>query len=974
VDRGYWKYWGKAQARAGSGATYHLLPYHCLDVAAVGGVLLAKQPFLRQRLAGMANLPEAILVAWVESLLAMHDLGKFAETFQQLNPDIRKPFWGEAKLRHYDPRHDSLGFLLWKDADQGFHHHCQAWFGDAAIYDNFLKFWLPAVTGHHGVPPKISGQRIKEYFQPHDQESARQFCEDLLALFQPDTAAIRGRIKDKTCRAAFKQSACLLAGIAVLCDWLGSDSAIFLYEDQPMPLEAYWNEVALPRAEQALLKSGVLPATHAAPKNLQQLFSITSPTPLQRLCGEIPVPRQPQLFILEDVTGAGKTEAALMLAHRLMSQHQAQGVYIALPTMATANAMYERMAKAYRGLFAENAKPSLVLAHGARHLSEAFNQSLLNSLNADSPYGGNEETASVQCASWLADHRKKALLADVGVGTVDQALLGILPAKHQSLRLLGLANKVLIVDEVHACDPYMHGLLQTLLTFHARLGGSAILLSATLPRKMRRELLAAFSEGLGEEQGPEPANPDYPLLTHAAAGYFEEQAVATRREVERQVKVELIDTLDAVYERVIEASRAGQCVCWVRNTVFDARQAYVQLLQSGSVAANRLELFHSRFVLEDRLRIEADTLQSFGEKSRPDDRRGRVLIATQVVEQSLDLDFDLMISDLAPIDLIIQRAGRLHRHVRDEWGKRLREAGAKDLRSAPVLLLHSPEPVEQPAADWFKSLFPKANGVYPDTGWLWRTACVLARTQGWRMPEDARRLIEAVYGNDAETIPEALQKASIDAEGERRSQGGIAKFNALKLEAGYSRDNNSWDDEAKIPTRLSDDSATVYLAVADGGALKPYADSGSYPWDLSSLHVRAANLPAIEPSAAARELKDRQRQLRYGELLELQPQGEGIFAAIREGRAALAVYHPGLGLLLGDEVEQWRDVAVVPRELLAEQEDAEAQRNAAREPGGKTLVSVYLDDAVLAALQARAENEGLSLESLINAALRAAIE
>ncbi len=969
MEREYLRYWGKAYTAIGSETKYHLLPYHCLDVAAVGQVLLAQHNFLRQKLARLANISEEALTSWVAVLLALHDIGKFAETFQQLNLDIRKQFWGEPKFRHYDPRHDSLGFLLWKDADDGLHQHCEAWFGDEAFYDKFLKFWLPSVTGHHGLPPKISGfdTRACKHFQAHDLESARQFCQGLLSLFQPDVAVIQAQIKDKASRKSLKESAWLLAGIAVLCDWLGSDREVFRYEDQPMPLEAYWRDVALPKAGQALLKSGVLPSANSSTQTFGELFrAITKPTPLQNRCGDIPLSAQPQLFILEDVTGAGKTEAALLLAHRLVSQNQAQGVYIALPTMATANAMYERMAKSYRGFFAEDGKPSLVLAHGARHLSDAFNQSLLNNLGSDRPYGGNEETASVQCASWLADHRKKALLADVGVGTVDQALLGILPAKHQSLRLLGLANKVLIVDEVHAYDSYMHSLLRTLLTFHARLGGSAILLSATLPRKMRRELLAAFAEGLGEEQAAEPASLGYPLLTRAAAGFFEEEPVATRPEVEREVTVALTGSLDELYARVIEASAQGQCVCWVRNTVFDARAAYVQLLQSGRVDASRLDLFHSRYALQDRLRIETETLQAFGEKSTPQDRLGRILIATQVVEQSLDLDFDLMISDLAPIDLIIQRAGRLHRHVRDESGNRLREIGAQDLRPAPLLLLHAPEPVEQSAADWFKSLFPKANAIYPNTGQLWRTARLLAKTQGWRMPEDARRLIEAVYGDEGETIPQALEKATADAQGKGYSESSLAGFNALKLEAGYARDNNSWDDEAKIPTRLSEDSATVYLAVADGDSLKPYAGTGSYLWDLSSLHVRAKSLPAIEPSAAVRELKERQRQLRYGEVLELRPQGDGLYAAAGEGETVLALYHPGLGLLLGDEIEQWRDVAVIPREPAAE--------NPQGEVGSKKLVSVYLDEDILAALRARADAEGLSLESLINGALRAAIE
>merc|ERR1712023_293119 len=194
----------------------------------------------------------------------------------------------------------------------------------------------------------------------------------------------------------------------------------------------------------------------------------------------------PQLFVLEDVTGAGKTEAAMTLVHRLLEHGQARGVYFGLPTMATSNAMYGRVADIYRRWFDEQQVPNLVLAHGARHLNTDFAHSVVSEQARDHAYGDGEQTASAACNQWFADSRKKALLADVGVGTV-----------HQALRLIGLANKVLVVDEVHACDDYMAGLLEAILQAHAQQGGSAILLTATLPHSMKRNLVAAYQKGRG---------------------------------------------------------------------------------------------------------------------------------------------------------------------------------------------------------------------------------------------------------------------------------------------------------------------------------------------------------------------------------------------------------------------------------------------------------------------------------------------
>ena len=201
----------------------------------------------------------------------------------------------------------------------------------------------------------------------------------------------------------------------------------------------------------------------------------------------MPPPAGPELLILEDLTGGGKTEAALLAAHRFLRHHQGRALYIGLPTMATADAMYGRMDANHQTLFAEPV--SLMLAHGGRALNRDFRDSILPDA------GDGQEAGGAFCAQWLADNRKKALLAPCGVGTIDQALLAILKTRHQALRLFGLCRSVFVGDEVHAFDAYTGTLLQTLLTFHAAMGGSASLLSATLPQRLRQDFVNAWRKG-----------------------------------------------------------------------------------------------------------------------------------------------------------------------------------------------------------------------------------------------------------------------------------------------------------------------------------------------------------------------------------------------------------------------------------------------------------------------------------------------
>ena len=810
LDPAYFAYWGKT-ADNGDDATCHLLAYHALDVAAVGRALLACRPRLGQCLAALTGLDETFFTRWVVFFLTLHDLGKFADSFQQLAPKVLVKLGRQPQARNYILRHDTLGYHIWREIvrplliEQGIIPAAPERRGQlpgSAGLDQCLR----AVTGHHGLPPVATEIILRDHLDsPFDDDAACAYVNDLHTLL------LAGETLPVLDANRMKHAAWWLAGFTVLCDWLGSSRSPEDFLSQPQSLETYWQTVQS-WAEARVRQVGLMPSEPAVQFGLADCLAngntaCSQPTPLQAQAMDLSLGEGPQLFLLEDVTGAGKTEAALLLAQRLMAAGRGTGLYFGLPTMATSNAMYERLRHIYRRLYAPDSEPSLVLAHSASRLSDSFMGSLAS--DGAGAYGDDTVSADAHCSAWLADNRKKALLAEVGVGTIDQALLGILPARHQSLRLLGLLDKILIVDEVHACDAYMHGLLCDLLHAHASAGGSAILLSATLPQAQRQALGKAFAEGLAS---PAPvlrrtATDDYPLLTQVHATGCKEYRVATRDSVRRRVGVEILDTEAAVVAKIIAAVACDQCVCWIRNTVNDARRALTLL--SEHLPAGHLGLFHARFALADRLAIEQGVLARFGPASTPDDRRGRVLIATQVVEQSLDLDFDLMITDLAPIDLIIQRAGRLRRHRRDIEGRLI---DGPDQRGEPRLLIHAPAWADSPAKDWLRAAMPGTAAVYRhQDAQLWLGLRLLRETGGFRMPEDARRLIEGVYGEEAaEDRLAGLSSTLLDAEGKSLAEAGQAEINALRLEAGYSREGvNKWWDEAMTPTRLGDPTTTV---------------------------------------------------------------------------------------------------------------------------------------------------------------------
>ena len=861
-NKTFFAYWGKAASpMEGSVPEYHLLVYHCLDVAAVGSVLLQNNSFLCSRLSELTGLDTETLITWTTFFLSLHDIGKFADSFQGLNVHIQQILQNRTTTHHYGGmRHDALGLCLWKK-------RLRKTFQQLGVMPSVagskrrgrretpVDVMMEVVTGHHGVPVTCNTTRsFRDDFQdPADVDAAIDFVRQVHRLF------VNQEQFPKVDIAKMRLASWWIAGLTTLCDWLGSNKQYFPYRSTPISLEKYWH-IAVDLARHALDHTGFIPVEPTVKITLDQLISpaqkqVIKPTPLQGLASEFEITTSPYLFILEDVTGAGKTEAAILLAHRLLAAGQGRGLYFALPTMATANAMYSRIGKTYRALFSKTSSPSLVLAHGARELSKEFRQSIIPVTEKEEMgYGDGTSPAGACCNSWLADNKKKALLADIGVGTIDQALLAILSSRHQSLRLIGLLNKVLIVDEVHACDAYMNELLCSLLRTHAAAGGSAILLSATLPLEQRQTLVKAYMDGRGLDT-PVLTKTDYssyPLITAVADHKLDERIVDTREEVKRDVQVQLVHAEDEVERLLTTVVAEGRCACWIRNTVADARETWRRLRKKHPDWD--ITLFHARFMLGDRLDIENMVVGCFGKKSGREERCGRILIATQVVEQSLDIDFDEMVTDLAPIDLIIQRSGRLRRHSRDTFGNVI---AGQDARGAVLLHVFAPPVIDDPPNDWIHSFSKYTALVYPHHGQLFLTADLLQRKGTYNMPADARELIESVYGFDAqERIPESLLEKSYDAVGDALAATSLAGLNSLYIPGGYGNTDetvNKWWDEAITPTRLGEETTTVYLAMNDKNNLIPLRNDSRMGWAYSSLSVRTRDISGETPSSGLSE-------------------------------------------------------------------------------------------------------------------------
>ena len=768
----------------------HSAAYHMLDVAAVADILLKSAGFPRP-------LHNALLL-----LAALHDLGKVGDRFRAMIEEG-----------------DTQGDRHWQVSMAWFDHF------DGEVltpllggHERVRHVLYAAAAGHHGGPPESSDmqgganwQRMVTQAGPQAEQDSRQIIEAFSQLFGQaslDDLAFTIKRAEGDWRRSAKTLSRWFTGLVSVADWIGSNTAWFP-ATEPGPGIADYFAIAKTRAHDALKECGL---SDASPSRRQaaSLFPFDEFSPMQRTALDADLPDGLALAVIEDATGSGKTEAALMLAHRMMQAGKGEGLFFALPTMATANAMFARLGALSR-MF--DGRPSLALAHSRARFHDGFRAVQGRRLG---------EPDEMSCADWFADGRRKALLAQVGVGTIDQALLAVLPTRYFGLRLYALSRKVLIVDEAHDYDPYMQAQLERLLTFHAMLGGSAILMTATLPTDMRARFVRAFQQGASRPDVPDlpDAYPQFAVIGETVRA----STVAPVQATVRRVAVERLATLDAALDVIAAQSAGGAACAFVRNSVDEAIAA-VDALRARGVDAM---LHHARFALCDRLANEDRVIATFGKEASTQIRHGKIVVGTRILESSLNLDFDVMVSDLAPMGALVQRAGRLWRHKRDRP------------LDAPLLHVLSPDPDEVADAKWSRDLLGRGWHIYP-VHVQWCTAKALFAAGHIDAPNGLRALIAAVDGPDAPDVPPALEKAEIDRLGEIYAERTLADQNLLELEDGYGDAQKVWSDEV-FPTRLGAEQVTLVLARrAHDGTLAPHApvDDGDIAraWALSEVSL-----------------------------------------------------------------------------------------------------------------------------------------
>lgn len=776
------RYWGKASLWGDDQPKWHPLIYHSLDVAAVAASWWEACPALRECfVTAFPDEQENCLRAWVLFFVALHDLGKADLRFQLKAPDAMAAAWrivshGDdheippREISAFDHGHAGIawaaleyrGWLTTSDSEQ-------------LIWSRWNN-WLAAVTGHHGDFPSPSYQGLKGIeadpaLIDHDRATRRALVAAFESLFlQP--AGLDLQTLPPACSLPARA---LLAGFCASCDWLGSNTDEFAYRAPDTALPDYLSERHSHIESSRMLERYGLLAVAQPYAGLSALLGHTeSPRGVQTLIDDLPA--SAGLTLIEAPTGSGKTEAALAHAWRLIEAGVADSIVFALPTQATANAMFKRVKTFGTKVYGE---ANVVLAHGKRDFNAGFQQ--LVERGQRRTRQGDEE-ASMQCAAWLASSRKRVFLGQIGVCTIDQVLLSVLPVRHKFVRGFGLNKSVLIVDEVHAYDAYMYGLLGEVLKNQRACGGSAVLLSATLSTSLRDKLLAAWESEVADDAASTP----YPALWHATGGTVTPLTVADEhRPPRREVGIECL-RLPAAYPdddllaRIVSAAQDGALVAVVVNLVDDAQRLAGELreLVADSPAIG-VDLFHARYRFADRQDKEAAALEHYGRNAPRG--KGRILVATQVVEQSLDLDFDWLITQICPVDLLFQRLGRLHRHQR-EW----RPPGFE----TPLCTVLT---VERDDYGVFELIYGNARV-------LWRTDLFLNRKGTLVFPEAYRDGIEQVY--QREDWPDEPERIACD----------FTKFSAEQLR----REKDAQQLTSMTVASFRDDDGRITSLTRDG--------------------------------------------------------------------------------------------------------------------------------------------------------------
>lgn len=707
--------WAKAERKTDR---MHPLICHMLDVGHVTLALWREvlTDSLRGQFAHALGLDTDATGRLLAFWSALHDLGKASPSFQrQVKPlEARLVAAGLTFPKLFSQefsRHGTISTLALEDALQS----------QTGLGLKPAKRVALALGGHHGAwPPPGATLRLKS-----DQVGGEEWDAIRLELVRTlrdvfDPPSLSAWIANRTDENVFLT---LFSGLTSVADWIGSVESYFPYAEPPVDLRRY-AERAAGQAQRALadLKwTGYRPPTSV--RRFEELFPF-SPSPMQETVVKLAEKLNgPAMVLIEAPTGSGKTEAALYLADRWAQSDQQRGLYVAMPTMATSNQMYGRVATVLRTRYGDDVIEPLLVHSQARWSAEALPPEVVSD--------DERANASARSMAWFLP-RKRSLLAPFGVGTVDQTLISVLQTRHFFVRLFGLSHKTVIFDEVHAYDTYMSTLFQQLLGWLRAVGTSVVLLSATLPVQTRRDLVQAYA-GNAVEVPPG----SYPAITWAASGQV--GVTSLPKAEHRAVTLEWIRRDPAgIVTRLRDALREGGCAAVICNTVARSQEVYRAVRDAKLVDEGDLILFHGRTPFAWRDQTEREVLSRFGKGGQRPQKA--IVVATQVIEQSLDLDFDVMISDLAPVDLLLQRAGRLHRHPRPP-------------RPAPVatarLLVAVDEGEEFPE-------FGNDAYVYEPYVLLRSLLALQGRDQLILPQEDPSDLIEAVYG---EKLPDDLLPA-----------------------------------------------------------------------------------------------------------------------------------------------------------------------------------------------------------------------
>ena len=783
---------------------------HCLIVGSVAEVLIER---LSTEVKG--NIPSGAI-----TLISSHDVGKISPGFL-----LKSPLW---------QWNDALRKTIIADNLTTNHSIISQWhLQESSIYKKAKRrqWWLISTGGHHGSYP-FSCKPMGPQNRPNEGGNQSfialrdELLQQLIQRFGPLPAE---EAKGKLERIH------LLAGFTIFADWIGSNSDWF-------PPEISTDSKTLTAATNQILDDLNWNPSIRQDLSFGQQFNPQAPeafAPREIQSALLQAADTPGLYIVEAPMGMGKTEAALAAAYQRWTTGNERGLYFALPTQLTSNKTHDRITSFLQNTLGEKSTQTLI--HGNAWLGDKKCQTLSPTFSDPDPQNLERENNDVdEALRWYSSTRKQ-LIAPFGTGTIDQALLAVLPARFAALRYFALAGKVVVIDEVHSFDPYMSALIDRLIRYLTKAGSTVIILSATLTAKRRAELVNAVNA----EETEAPSH--YPLITKVATGSKHATHTRVPCEIASQsvhLKHERLDETneDHFWETIVQKVESGANVVVIRNTVALAQCTYRQLKArlSSRTEADQVGLLHSRFPQNEREANENHWTGILGKEDalRP---QGSMLVSTQIIEQSVDIDADCLITDLAPIELILQRIGRLHRH------ERIRPAG---FEQAICHILY-------PKTDWqgsvkeVKDALSPHHFVYPPLS-LWQAADTLSPREAIHLPDDIRPLLETASAHlpPPESAP-ALIEFIADYTSKRDAMHGTAKlrdvFNASAIDDNEGSETRYGIKPTALlvilPTPPVEQGGLIQLQLPDGSKHTTRVGEFNYPL-AKALQQIATRIPA----------------------------------------------------------------------------------------------------------------------------------